>query len=116
MGRDLNLGSLIVGAMTMGIAVDDSIHMVSRYRLARLEGSNVHQAMKRALNESEEHNYNIYYFGNRFSVFLMASLVPTIDIGRFSAIIFLLALFGVLFFIPSILYILDGNKEELQTV
>ena len=29
MGRDLNLGSLIVGAMTMGIAVDDSIHMVS---------------------------------------------------------------------------------------
>ena len=45
----------------------------------------------------------------------MASLVPTIDIGRFSAIIFLLALFGVLFFIPSILYILDGNKEELQT-
>ena len=38
MGRDLNLGSLIVGAMTMGIAVDDSIHMVSRYRLARMEG------------------------------------------------------------------------------
>ena len=116
MGRDLNLGSLIVGAMTMGIAVDDSIHMVSRYRLARMEGSNVHQAMKRAMNESGRAIITtsiILVIG--FSVFLMASLVPTIDIGRFSAIIFLLALFGVLFFIPSILYILDGKKEELQT-
>ena len=106
MGRDLNLGSLIVGAMTMGIAVDDSIHMVSRYRLARLEGSNVHQAMRRAMNESGRAIITtsiILVIG--FSVFLMASLVPTIDIGRFSAIIFVLALFGVLFFIPSILYL-----------
>ena len=52
MGKDLNLGSLIVGAMTMGIAVDDSIHIISRYRLARQEGSNVHHAMQRAMNES----------------------------------------------------------------
>ena len=114
MGKDLNLGSLIVGAMTMGIAVDDSIHMVSRYRLARLEGSNVHQAMQRAMNESGRAIITtsiILVIG--FSVFLMASLVPTIDIGRFAAIIFLLALFGVLFFIPSLLYIIDGKDEKL---
>ena len=32
----------------MGIAVDDSIHMVSRYRLARMEGSNVHHAIEKS--------------------------------------------------------------------
>ena len=113
MGKDLNLGSLIVGAMTMGIAVDDSIHIISRYRLARQEGSNVHQAMQRAMNESGRAIITtsiILVIG--FSMFLMGRLVPMIDTGRFAAIIFLLALFGVLFFIPSILYITDEDQKK----
>ena len=113
MGKDLNLGSLIVGAMTMGIAVDDSIHIISRYRLARQEGSNVHHAMQRAMNESGRAIITtsiILVIG--FSMFLMGRLVPMIDTGRFAAIIFLLALFGVLFFIPSILYITDEDQKK----
>ena len=113
MGKDLNLGSLIVGAMTMGIAVDDSIHIISRYRLAREQGSDVHHAMQRAMNESGRAIITtsiILVIG--FSMFLMGRLVPMIDTGRFAAIIFLLALFGVLFFIPSILYISDGEHKK----
>ena len=51
-GLDLDLGTLIVGAMTMGIAVDDAIHVVSRYVTARRRGSSTDNAVREAMNEA----------------------------------------------------------------
>ena len=114
MGRDLNLGSLIVGAMTMGIAVDDSIHMVSRYRLARTEGSNVHQAMKRAMNESGRAIITtsiILVIG--FSVFLMASLVQLLILADFQQLFFTSLIWCFVFYTINIIYF-DGKKKNYK--
>ena len=111
-GKDLNLGSLIVGAMTMGIAIDDCIHVVSRYRLARQAGSNIKAAIERAMNESGRAIITTsiaLVIG--FSTFLFARLVPMIDIGWLTMVIFTLALLGCLLFIPALLYIFEKEKK-----
>ena len=51
-GIDLDLGTLIVGAMTMGIAVDDAIHVVSRYANGRRKGLSTDNAIRDAMNEA----------------------------------------------------------------
>lgn len=111
LGKDLNLGSLIVGAMTMGIAIDDCIHVVSRYKLARSSGSSVEHSIKRAMTESGRAIITTslaLVIG--FSTFLFARLVPMIDIGWLTTVIFTLALLGCLLFIPALLFIFE--KEE----
>ena len=114
LGKDLNLGSLIVGAMTMGIAIDDCIHVVSRYKLARSLGSSVEHSIKRAMTESGRAIITTslaLVIG--FSTFLFARLVPMIDIGWLTTVIFTLALLGCLLFIPALLFIFE--KEEKLT-
>ena len=111
LGKDLNLGSLIVGAMTMGIAIDDCIHVVSRYKLARSSGSSVEHSIKRAMTESGRAIITTslaLVIG--FSTFLFARLVPMIDIGWLTTVIFTLALLGCLLIIPALLFIFE--KED----
>ncbi len=111
LGKDLNLGSLIVGAMTMGIAIDDCIHVVSRYKLARSVGSSVEHSIKRAMTESGRAIITTSLaLVVGFSTFLFARLVPMIDIGWLTTVIFTLALLGCLLFIPALLFIFE--KEE----
>ena len=113
MGISLDLGTMIVGAMTMGIAVDDAIHVVSRYLLARSQGSDVKHAIARAMNESGRavvFTSVILVVG--FSVMLLGSFIPYINTGLFSAIIMGLALVGDLIVLPALLYMIDGKKEE----
>jgi predicted RND superfamily exporter protein len=114
LGKDLNLGSLIVGAMTMGIAIDDCIHVVSRYKLARSQGSSVEHSIKRAMTESGRAIITTSLaLVVGFSTFLFARLVPMIDIGWLTTVIFTLALLGCLLFIPALLFIFE--KEEKLT-
>lgn len=113
MGISLDLGTMIVGAMTMGIAVDDAIHVVSRYLLARSQGASVHQAVDRAMNESGRavvFTSVILVVG--FSVMLLGSFIPYINTGLFSAIIMGLALVGDLIVLPALLFMIDGKKDK----
>ena len=113
MGISLDLGTMIVGAMTMGIAVDDAIHVVSRYLLARSQGADVNKAIGRAMNESGRavvFTSLILVVG--FSVMLLGSFIPYINTGLFSAIIMGLALVGDLIVLPALLYMIDGKKDQ----
>jgi len=113
MGISLDLGTMIVGAMTMGIAVDDAIHVVSRYLLARSQGADVKSAIERAMNESGRavvFTSVILVVG--FSVMLLGSFIPYINTGLFSAIIMGLALVGDLIVLPALLFMIDGKKDK----
>jgi len=112
-GIYLDLSTTIVGAMTMGIAVDDAIHVMNRYLLAKRQGADTKQAIARAMNESGRaviFSSIVLVLG--FTVLTAASFVPIALIGFFGAIIMALALLGDLLFLPAILYTLDGYKEH----
>ncbi len=117
-GVPLNLGTMIVGAMTMGIAVDDAIHVVNRYLFAKKLGLNTYDSIYRAMSEAGRAVvFTSVVLVTGFSVMLFGSFIPYIYTGLFAATILGLALIGDLVFLPAILHILDGKKksENIET-
>lgn len=113
LGILLDQSAVIVFAMTMGIAVDDAIHVMSRYLLAKGEGASTKQSIARAMSESGRaviFSSLVLIFG--FSVLSFASLTTVIYIGLFGSIIMTLALVGDLVVLPAILYWADGDDSE----
>lgn len=109
----LNLGTMIVGAMTMGIAVDDAIHVMSRYLRARGEGNDTHAAIQSAMNESGRAViFTSIVLVVGFSVMLLGSFIPYIYTGLFAATIMALALLGDLIFLPAMLYLIDRKSPR----
>lgn len=116
LGISLDQSAVIVFAMTMGIAVDDAIHVMSRYLLAKSEGADTKQSIARAMNESGRaviFSSLVLVFG--FSVLCFASFTTIIYVGLFGSIIMTFALVGDLVVLPAILYWADGSEEE-QTI
>ena len=111
LGIPLNLGTMIVGAMTMGIAVDDAIHVMNRYLSARRAGHTTDQAVARAMNESGRAViFTSIVLVTGFSVMLLGSFIPYIYTGLFAATIMALALLGDLLFLPALLFWIDGKR------
>ncbi len=115
LGISLDQSAVIVFAMTMGIAVDDAIHVMSRYLLAKSEGASTQQSIARAMNESGRavvFSSLVLVFG--FSVLCFASFTTIIYVGLFGSIIMSFALIGDLVVLPAILYLADGTEDELD--
>lgn len=111
-GIAMDLGTMIVGAMTIGIAVDDAIHLMSRYLLMRKRGHGVHESIQYAMHTSGRAvMLTSLILVSGFSVMLLGSFVSYIYVGLFSAMIMSFALIGDLIFMPAILYVLDGKHE-----
>lgn len=113
LGIYLDLSMLIVGAMTMGIAVDDSIHVMTRYLMSRKAGASTQQAIARAMRESGRavvFSSLVLVLG--FSVLCFGSFTTVIYVGLFGSIIMSLALLGDLLFLPALLYLVDGKDKE----
>ena len=116
LGILLDQSAVIVFAMTMGIAVDDAIHVMSRYLLAKGEGASTKQSIARAMSESGRavvFSSIVLVFG--FSILCFASFTTIIYVGLFGAIIMTLALVGDLVVLPAILYWADGSEDEQST-
>ncbi|MFT4815573.1 MAG: putative RND superfamily exporter protein [Pseudohongiellaceae bacterium] len=116
LGISLDQSAVIVFAMTMGIAVDDAIHVMSRYLHAKGEGASTKQSITRAMNESGRavvFSSIVLVFG--FSVLCLASFTTIIYVGLFGSIIMTLALVGDLLVLPAILYWADGSEDEQTT-
>ena len=118
LGVSLDLGTMIVGAMTMGLAVDDSIHVVSRYAKARQAGLDCFAAVCITMKESGTavvFSSVVLVLG--FSVLMLGSFVPIVHVGLFSAAIMLLALLADLLLLPAIIFTLDNKgAAERNTV
>jgi predicted RND superfamily exporter protein len=111
-GLHLDLGTMIVGATTLGIAVDDSVHVMSRYRLLKHRGKTTIDAIMGALSSSGKaviFSSIILVLG--FGVMLFGQFVPYVYFGLFSASIMIFALIGDLLFLPALLHFFDHEPE-----
>ncbi len=114
-GVALDLGTMIVGAMTIGIAVDDSIHVMSRYRLLRHRGQDTYNALCGALRSSGRAvMLTSLILITGFSVMLFGNFIPFIYVGLFSAMIMSFALIGDLIFMPALLFLFDDTRRSAE--
>ena len=117
MGNTLDFGTMIIAAVTFGIAVDDTIHMMSRYVKNRRAGRERQEAMHIALTESGRaivFTSIILYSG--FTVLVLSSFVPNIYFGLFGGIIILVALIADLLILPAVIFFFGefGKKPILS--
>lgn len=109
----LNLGTMVIGAMTMGIAVDDSFHMLQRYLSARRQGQGVNQAITTAVSQAGRAVIlTSIILISGFLMMLFSSFVPYVHTGLLAAFIMLMALIGDIVFLPALLALIDKDSAS----
>ncbi|WP_235298574.1 efflux RND transporter permease subunit [Portibacter marinus] len=110
---ELEAGITIVFAIIFGIAVDDSIHFLSRFKLGRLKGYSIEKSLKNTFLETGKAiciTSIILFFG--FMVLLFSIHPPSRSIGILIGITLVTALLSDLFIIPLLIRLLIKEEKE----
>ena len=115
MGIAPDLTTMIIASVTIGIAVDDTIHFLVRYRRARTQGLGLEDSVHSAI----VHAGNAIFLSTvvlslGFSVFLISAMMSSVYFGLFAVIIITMALVGDLVFLPALVRVFDGDGKKRQ--
>ena len=109
----LDMMTITIAAITIGIAVDNSIHYIYRFREEFKQIANYNKTLDRCHNTVGIAILNTsitIVFG--FSILVLSNFIPTIYFGVFTGIAMLLAMISVLTLLPKlILYYKPFGKE-----
>ncbi len=104
LGIELEAGVSIVFAVIFGIAVDDTIHFLSKYKLVRSRGHNVEDSLRITFLETGKAivlTTVLLFFG--FLVMLFSIHPPSVTIGLLISLTLASALFSDLLFLPVLI-------------
>ena len=112
-GIPLDMMTITIAAITIGIAVDNSIHYIYRFKEEFKKIKNYNKTLDRChstvgvaiLNTSVT-----IVFG--FSILVLSNFIPTIYFGVFTGIAMLLAMISVLTLLPKLILILKPFGED----
>lgn len=110
-GVELEAGISIVFSVIFGIAVDDTIHFLSKFKLARLKGKTVEDSLKITFTETGKPivlTSVILFFG--FLVMLFSVHPPSQTVGWLISLTLLTAVVCDLFLIPVLIRWLIKDK------
>ncbi|MDC0619273.1 MMPL family transporter [Pelagibacteraceae bacterium] len=115
LGIPLDMMTITIAAITIGIAVDNSIHYIYRFKEEFKKINNYNKTLDRChstvgiaiLNTSIT-----IVFG--FSILVLSNFIPTIYFGVFTGIAMLLAMISVLTLLPKLILTLKPFGEELN--
>ena len=103
-GIELEAGITIIFAMVFGIAVDDTIHFLSKYRITRRKGISRDEAIERTFLDTGKaicFTSIILFFG--FLVMLFSVHPPSLSIGLMISLTLVSAVICDLFLIPVLI-------------
>jgi len=114
-GIPLDMMTITIAAITIGIAVDNSIHYMYRFKEEFKKIKNYNKTLDRChstvgiaiLNTSIT-----IVFG--FSILVLSNFIPTIYFGVFTGIAMLLAMISVLTLLPKLILTLKPFGEEID--
>ena len=115
LGIPLDMMTITIAAITIGIAVDNSIHYIYRFKEEFKKINNYNKTLDRChsivgvaiLNTSIT-----IVFG--FSILVLSNFIPTIYFGVFTGIAMLLAMISVLTLLPKLLLVYKPFGEESE--
>lgn len=103
-GIELEAGVSVIFAVIFGIAVDDTIHFLSKFKLARNKGLTVDEAMHITFTETGKAiSLTTVILFCSFMVLLFSIHPPSIIVGVLISVTLLSALFSDLFLIPVLI-------------
>tara|TARA_Y100000590_G_scaffold280825_1_gene315524 strand:+ start:4642 stop:7095 length:2454 start_codon:yes stop_codon:yes gene_type:complete len=113
LGIPLDMMTITIAAITIGIAVDNSIHYIYRFKEEYKKIKNYNETLKKChatvgvaiLNTSIT-----IVFG--FSILVLSNFIPTIYFGVFTGIAMLLAMISVLTLLPKLILVVKPFGNE----
>ncbi|MCB0355973.1 MAG: MMPL family transporter [Bdellovibrionales bacterium] len=103
-GQPLDIGTVIVGSICLGIAVDDTIHFLANFKKFMLAGVSAKEAVAIVYSTTARALITTtVVIVAAFGTFAMASFTPNQNFGIFVSIILTVALFVDLIFLPALL-------------
>lgn len=117
LGLKLNMGAVMIAAVSLGMTVDASLHYLTDYQRRRSQGETPLQAIL-GLQES----VGIAIFYSTFALVLgfwslsVSQFIPTVYFGVLSGLALLGGLLGNLVFLPWLLLHLGGEKSPSPTL
>jgi len=110
----LDMMTITIAAITIGIAVDNSIHYIYRFREEFSKFKNYAKTLEECHNTVGVAILNTsitIVFG--FSILILSKFIPTIYFGIFTGIAMLLAMISVLTLLPKLILILKPFGKEI---
>ena len=118
MSMDLNMSTLLVASVCLGIAVDDTIHfLLNYYREYHQVGGDTYNAVARTLHHMGGALINTtVLLVLAFGLFLMSGLRYNGDFGLVSGVVLMAALFGDIVLLPAIFFKLDDFQKARSSI
>jgi predicted RND superfamily exporter protein len=114
---EVNLGLSIVLSMTLGIIVDDTVHFLSKYRHARVNGKDAEQSVRYAFASVGRALWiTTLVLATGFSILMLSPFALNSEMGMLTSIIIVVALAVDFLFLPPFLMAFDkeNNKQEFS--
>lgn len=111
LGRQLDIGTVLVASTCLGIAVDDTIHFLVKYNQHIKKGATSEIALAQTLTSSGQALIvTTVILVSAFGCFSFASFMPNVNFGILTSIVLSLALLLDLILLPALLV---GQKKEV---
>jgi len=113
LGIPLDMMTITIAAITIGIAVDNSIHYIYRFKEEFKKINNYNQTLEKCHNTVGVAILNTsitIIFG--FSILVLSNFIPTIYFGVFTGVAMLLAMISVLTLLPKLILVIKPFGNE----
>ena len=117
LGIPLDMMTITIAAITIGIAVDNSIHYIYRFQEEFEKIKNYNKTLDRCHSTVGVAILNTsitIIFG--FSILVLSNFIPTIYFGLFTGLAMLLAMLSVLTLLPKLILTLEPFGKELNNI
>lgn len=116
-GIELNTTTVVIFSVSLGLAVDDTIHFLTRYQEERNEGYDVRTAIERTfLGAGRAIIITSVVLVGGLAILLNTNFNPTSHFAELTTCTVVGALIGDLFVLPACLLLFDGRERKGQTV
>lgn len=114
---NVGLSTSIVACLTMGIIVDDTVHLITKYQRLRTEGCKVQQALEISFSQVGLAIIitSVVLILN-FGIFVFSSFYPSSSLGVLTSITILAALLVDLFLFVPVLLMLEKKEPGIKTL
>ncbi len=112
-GIDLKVSTSIIFTIAFGIAVDDTIHYMSKLRLELNKGKSMLYALKRSsISTGKAITVTSLILCSGFVTLILSDFTSTFYIGLLVSMTLLFAVFADLVLLPALIITFYGNKQQ----
>jgi predicted RND superfamily exporter protein len=112
----LDMSTILVGSIVLGLVVDDTIHFLHHFRRAYEESSNVEAAVRETLfSTGRALLITSLVICGGFSIYMTSSLANNIRFGLLTSCAVVFALAADFFLVPALLSLVYGKKKSIST-